>query len=179
VVDTGDTPYARIFSVLHEYAHLTLRSAGICDLDDHSTIERYCNAAAAAALVPDELLVGRVSAVMFLGSDESADDALRQLSRQLHGSQATILIALRERFLITQETYDAMDLRRRSRHGGSSGPSGGQYYRTEINRVGRLFARRVVGALSDGVIDRQDASVLLNIGEQNVARYVRELAQGD
>jgi hypothetical protein len=39
VVDTQDLPPARIFSLLHEYAHIVLRTPGLCDLDDHSDIE--------------------------------------------------------------------------------------------------------------------------------------------
>lgn len=176
VIDTGDTPYARIFSALHEYCHLTLRDAGVCDLDDHSTVERYCNAVAAAALLPPALLAGRVSSSDFTADELTADEMLYHLSRQLHVSQATILIALRDRSVISQDTYDAMEMRRRARHGSHRSP-GGNYYRTEINKVGRLFARRVVDAMSDSVIDRQDASILLGIGEHNVDNYVIALAK--
>jgi hypothetical protein len=43
----------------------------------------------------------------------------------------------------------------------------------------RLFARQVVGAMADGSIDRQDASALLGVGEQNVGKFVAELVKGD
>jgi hypothetical protein len=48
---------------LHELAHIALRQEGLCDLDDLSprdsealAIERFCNRAAAAALVPETAL---------------------------------------------------------------------------------------------------------------------------
>lgn len=71
-----------------------------------------------------------------------------------------------------------MELRRRARRAKAQ-KMGGQYYPSAINRVGRLFARRVVGAMADGTIDRQDASVLLGVGEQNVGKFVAELVKGD
>ncbi len=179
VVDTGDTAYARIFSALHEYCHVTLRSTGICDLDDHSATERYCNAVAAEALLPTALLDQTVTAGLFASGDEAADEALKELSQQLHVSQAALLIRLRDLGKISQQTYEAMELRRAARRGGDGKKKGGTHYPVAINKAGRLFAHRVVDAMTDGVIDRQDASVLLGIGEHTVPRFVAELAKGD
>lgn len=179
IVDTGDTPYARIFSALHEFCHVTLRSTGICDLDGHSTIEQYCNAVAAEVLLPDELLDDAGVPNAFAGEDDAVDEALRDLSQQLHVSQAALLIRLRDYGTITQDSYDAMEVRRSARRGRDKGRQGGSYYPSAINQVGRLFAHRVVEAVTDGAIDRQDASVLLGIGEHLVPTYVTELAKGD
>lgn len=179
VVDTGDTAYARIFSALHEYCHLTLRSTGICDLDDHSTIERYCNAVAAEVLMPGDLLDQVVASDAFVGGDDASDEALKSLSRQLHVSQAALLIRLRDHGRISQATYEAMESRRAERRGGPKKKPGGTYYPPVINRVGRLYAHRVVDAVTEGAIDRQDASVLLGIGEHLVPTYMAELAEGD
>ena len=178
VVDTGDTAYARIFSILHEFCHVTLRSTGICDLDDQTSIERYCNAVAAEVLLPDELLDQMVVAGAFAGSEEAADEALKSLSRQLHVSQAALLIRLRDYGTISQNTYEQIEVRRAARRGGGK-RSGGRYYPSAINRVGRLFAHRVVDAVSEGTIDRQDASVLLGIGEHIVDTFTSKLVKGD
>lgn len=177
VVDTQDTAYARIFSVLHEYCHIVLRTTGICDLDDHNAMERYCNAVAAEALLPDELLDRKIPDGTFTGTDESQDDALQRLSRQLRVSQATLLIRLRDRGAISQAHYDQLESRRSARRGGKR--NGGSYYAPKINRVGRLFAHRVVDAMDDDVLDRQDAAALLGVGEHIVDRYATELAKGD
>jgi Zn-dependent peptidase ImmA (M78 family) len=178
VVDTGDTPYARIFSALHEYCHVTLRSTGICDLDDHSTVERYCNDVAAHVLLPGDLIDRVLTPNVFDGDGDAADDALRGMSRQLHVSQAVLLIRLRDHGTISQRTYESLELRRASRRSGRK-PSGGQYYPPAINRVGRLYAHRVVDAVTDGAIDRQDASALLGVGEHLMPTYLAELAKGD
>lgn len=178
VVDTGDTASARIFSALHEYCHVTLRSTGICDLDDHSTIERYCNAVAAEVMLPSELVARVLTADAFAGSDDTADEALKGLCKRLHVSQAALLIRLRDYGAISQDVFDLMERRRSARRGGAS-KGGGTYYAPAINNVGRLFAHRVVDAVADGLIDRQDASVLLGVGEHNVRKFTAELVKGD
>ena len=179
IVDTGDTPYARIFSALHEYCHVTLRSTGICDLDGHSTIEQYCNTVAAEVLLPGGLLDNVVAADAFAGDDDAADEVLKELSHQLHVSQAALLIRLRDYGTISQDSYDAMEVRRSARRGRERKSKGGTYYPPAINQVGRLYAHRVVEAVTEGAIDRQDASVLLGIGEHLVPTYMTELAKGD
>lgn len=178
VVDTGDTAYARIFSILHEFCHVTLRSTGICDLDDHSAIEQYCNAVAAEVLLPNELLDQTITAGALTGSDEAADETLKRLSRQLHVSQAALLIRLRDHGTIPQVTYERIETRRTARRVAGK-RSGGKYYPSAINRVGRLFAHRVVDAVSDETIDRQDASILLGVSEHLVDRFTTELVKGD
>ncbi len=53
VVNAEDTGAARIFTLFHEYAHLTLRNAGICKLTPNSSdTERWCNVFASAFLLP-------------------------------------------------------------------------------------------------------------------------------
>lgn len=61
VVSRKDTPpKRRTFSLLHEFAHLMLRSSGVSDLDvvdaarppEDQAVEVFCNRSAAAALMP-------------------------------------------------------------------------------------------------------------------------------
>ncbi|MGY2746222.1 ImmA/IrrE family metallo-endopeptidase [Arthrobacter sp. UYCu723] len=178
VVDTGDTAYARIFSAVHEYCHIVLRTAGICDLDEFSDVERYCNDVAAAVLLPDNLLAKELHARTLMASSESEDEQLIALSHRLRVSQAALLIRLRDRGTISQDRYDEIENRRRARRPGKK-RSGGKFYTSAINRVGRRFAHNVFGALSDGTLDRQDAGALLGVGEHLVDRYRVELFQGD
>ena len=100
VVDTGDTAYARVFSALHEYCHVVLRTPGICDLDEHRDVERYCNEVAAGVLLPDDLLVGALLDSQFGRSADKDDEQLKSLSHHLRVSQAALLIALRDLSLI-------------------------------------------------------------------------------
>lgn len=111
VVSTKDDPHPRIFSLLHEYGHVALHSTGICDLLDHNAVERYCNEVAAGVLLPPPLLERLHLAGHFSGSDEDADAALRAFSNKAHVSQQALLIALRDRHVISQDLYDALEAR--------------------------------------------------------------------
>lgn len=180
VVSTKDDPHPRIFSLLHEYCHVTLRSTGVCDMRDHRDIERYCNQVAAGVLLPVELLDRLIYSGQFDAPEDEADAALRMAANRAHVSQQALLIALRDRHRISQGLYEAMEARRsaRRRSGADKSDGGPTYYTVAINKVGRMFAHRVVAAMREGAIDRQDASVLLGVGEHNVGRLVNELVSG-
>lgn len=59
-VNGSDWPRPRLFTLLHELAHLGLRDGGLCDLHEFTgrahtasdDIERFCNKVAAAVLMP-------------------------------------------------------------------------------------------------------------------------------
>lgn len=179
VLDTRDSAYARAFSLLHEYAHIVLRSEGICDLTEHSRIERFCNAVAAAALMPSKFVYKVLADRSFTGTADFDDDLLRDLSRGLRVSQAALLIRLRELGVISDSHYEAMEERRSRRRSEHVRTPGGTYYPPRINRVGRRYAREVFGALDDGQINRQDASAALEIGEHLLNTYRSELGSGE
>jgi hypothetical protein len=132
-------------------------------------------------MLPRELLDRLWTPNAFAGGDEAADAALKAMSDRAHVSQQALLIALRQRHFITQDAYDALEARRaaRRRTNGKSSSGGPTYYTVAINKIGRMFAHRVVDALTEGVVDRQDASVLLGVGEHNVGNFVHELVAGD
>jgi Zn-dependent peptidase ImmA (M78 family) len=133
------------------------------------------NEIAAAVLMPVEMVAALLNSRQFGSSPQADDEALRELSRKLRVSQASLLIRLRDTGFIDQATYNAMEQRRASRRSDSSKTPGGQYYPTQINRVGRRFARNVLSVLDTGAINAQDASSLLEIREHNLGRYRAEL----
>ncbi|MDO8335574.1 MAG: ImmA/IrrE family metallo-endopeptidase [Candidatus Saccharibacteria bacterium] len=174
VVDTKDTPYARIFSILHEYCHILLKTAGICDLNEHSTIEHYCNEFAAKVLLPDELLRRELEGFNFSGNIDEDEEVIKDLSHRFRVSQAVLMIRLNGVGMLLDKSYSILETRRRTRKGKKQ-TSGGNYYRTKINAVGKKYAQNVFGALSEGAIGRTDASVLLGVGEYSVDRFKTEL----
>lgn len=135
VVNTSDSPNGRAFTLIHEFAHLLLRQSGICDLDeDHrppeeSALEVFCNAAAAAALVPKAELLAD-PAVAGKGKNNTWGDLeLSDISRRFHVSREVILRRLlsfnrttlrfyKEKRLQFLEEYEA-----RRKTGGFAPPS--------------------------------------------------------
>jgi Zn-dependent peptidase ImmA (M78 family) len=171
VVSTKDSPYARIFSLLHEYCHVLLRNTGLCDLnEEHSRTESRCNHFAARVLLPDSLIKEQLNGFKFIGDVEEDEETIRTLSKHFRVSQATLLIRLKTVGILEDSYFAKLETRRRSRRKSSKG-SGGDYYASAINRVGRKFARDIFGALSDGKINRADASAVLGVGEHIVGRF--------
>ncbi|HEY8815440.1 MAG TPA: ImmA/IrrE family metallo-endopeptidase [Candidatus Dormibacteraeota bacterium] len=99
VANIKDTPRRRVFTLLHEVCHVLLREGGLCDLDDYSAgsqsrleTERFCNAVAAAALIPKDALL-RQRQVRDHPTDDSSWSAedLRNLAARFCVSQEAIL----------------------------------------------------------------------------------------
>lgn len=178
VVDTGESAYARVFSLIHEYCHVILRSTGFCDLNDHSSIEKHCNAVAAMTLMPSALVSDALAGRRFAGSEENDDLLLQSLSRKVGVSQQALLIRLFELGVLDETSFEALEYRRSRRHNDQEKASGGTFYPPRINRVGRRYAFNVLGALDERRIDRQDASALLEIGEHLLGSYRHALGGG-
>jgi Zn-dependent peptidase ImmA (M78 family) len=174
VLDTGDTGWARCFSLLHELVHLQMRSAGICDLDENSAVERWCNAVAAACLMPPDLLADADVAGLRQAPD-IADQALRASAKHLGVSQLALLIRCRDLGLLQDEEYDGLLRRWAQRRGSGERVPGGDFYINVLNRMGRRYARHVFTAVGDEVLTRQEAAVALDVRESQLDRLRRQL----
>lgn len=106
LLNSSDAPAARMFSLLHEYAHLARRATAnatlICDPSEATTDrnsilseERMANRAAAAALVPSTLLDLVLPSNLPAGAFDSWPSQLRSRVRNtFHVSQEVIGIRL-------------------------------------------------------------------------------------
>jgi Zn-dependent peptidase ImmA (M78 family) len=92
-------PNGRTFTLVHELVHVFLGESSICDIEENVTrppaeqkIEVFCNAVAAATLVPfDNLLADPIVANAPLGLRDWTNDELLALSRKFCVSQEVIL----------------------------------------------------------------------------------------
>lgn len=92
VISTSDKYEPRIFTLLHEYAHILLKKNGIClpdraqldDTDDNpQRIEAWCNAFAGHILMPREAFAKCVEAY----KEFPPETVLKKLSRRFHVSK--------------------------------------------------------------------------------------------
>jgi Zn-dependent peptidase ImmA (M78 family) len=97
VLNSKDSPAARIFTMMHELVHILLKSGGICDHDgdEHRSLETrklevFCNAVAAEILVPKENLEIEASKYPF-NAEEWDDGMLKSLALKFRVSQEVIL----------------------------------------------------------------------------------------
>jgi Zn-dependent peptidase ImmA (M78 family)/transcriptional regulator with XRE-family HTH domain len=108
VVNIKDAPRGRIFTLLHETAHVMLNEGGVCDLHD-ADVEAFCNRVAGAVLFPnDELLNSSTVQKHRKGEPVWTDIELREISRQFGGSREAALVRLLTLGLTTQTYYDQM-----------------------------------------------------------------------
>jgi len=101
VVNKSDAPNAKIFTLFHEYAHLTLKQTGVCMPDavseitgksDDSRIEYFCNQFAGSFLVPSEHLKNITELKTIKESGHAPDDfLLNQIAEKFITSKEVIL----------------------------------------------------------------------------------------
>lgn len=104
VVNAKDAPYGRVFTMIHEIAHLLLRSGGLCDLGEDK-IEVFCNAVAGETLVPSEMLLQDRLVRENRDSTVWSDVTLAALAGRFSVSREVILRRLLTLDRTTQEFY--------------------------------------------------------------------------
>ncbi|WP_027020771.1 ImmA/IrrE family metallo-endopeptidase [Corynebacterium sputi] len=166
-VNGADTRSAQIFTLIHELAHLCLGSSALSDArftadgpdgSSHQSEERWCNQVAAEVLVPLEDIRAD-----FTGSlDEST---LQKLSNRYQVSTLVILTRIYEANLVSWENYRtayrAEHERIMSILAAKPPSNGGNFYNTQVRRLGRLFASSVVSSTFEGSTPFRDAYRLL------------------
>jgi Zn-dependent peptidase ImmA (M78 family) len=114
VLNGADWIRPRIFTLLHEFAHILLNNTGLCDLHERrpdkasGDVEVFCNQVAAAALLPaDEFRSGLPSTP---GGGRWPDASLRGLSVR-YGVSAEVV--LRRLYSLDLTTWDYLEEKRR------------------------------------------------------------------
>ena len=149
-VNGADAPAGRTFTLMHEMMHLFLGRDG---LDDGT--ETFCNAMAAALLVPAQAF-----AVMW---EEVAGD-FDALERQFKVSRLVLYRVAYDQKKISRPQYAAAvaayqrEMKGRKKRGGFA-----DFYRLQANRAGRSFSRYVFSAVQEGRLLYREAYHLLGI----------------
>ena len=103
VINSKDTIPARIFSLLHEYAHVLLRKKGICSpiteyqekLSNKSSenIEKWCNNFAASFLMPKKLFLNDF--LKMTNNNEDSMKIIAKLSSKYRTSKQSTIIRIK------------------------------------------------------------------------------------
>lgn len=184
VVNGADAARGRLFSLLHEYAHLLLHTEGLCDMvvDSRATspelrLEARCNALAASILMPADLVLASPPVQARASSPSSWDyTALAEAAAPFGVSAEAFLRRLvslsrvdadfysrrRDEFLAV---YEAEEARTR--------PPGGDWYRNTARDLGKGFVRLVADARRRRVIDSYTAASYLNVKVGQIDRLAQ------
>lgn len=106
VLNAKDAVTARLFTLVHELAHVILHDGGICDLGDHD-VEVYCNAVAGNTLVPADLLHQAATRSEHRSSTAWSDAELEGIANHFAVSPEVIIRRLLDAKLTTQKAYQS------------------------------------------------------------------------
>ena len=176
-VNRKDTPNRRTFSLLHEFAHLMLGQSGASDLNvdaarppETQRVEVFCNAVAAAALVPRERLLSQEIVRHYSArSVQWHDDDLLELANLFAVSRIALLRRLLTFGRTTQAFYERKakqwneewlteQKRRKRRQKDSDKPYATNPPLEVFYNLGRPFVRQVLDSMNTNLITMHEAS---------------------
>lgn len=168
----SDRPNARIFSLLHEFAHILLGKPGVSNLRQYPTVassdqrvERWCNRFAAEVLIPESVFLRIKSVAATRGERDWDDEEIEELANRFFVSR----LALVARLVGLKKASFGFFVRKRNEYKreaeeASSETSGFMRYHNKIVRaVGKPFARIVVGAYDREAITASDLAEYLGM----------------
>lgn len=185
-------PNGRTFTLLHESVHVYLGQSSICDIEEgqlrpaeEQRVEVFCNAVAAAALVPREaLLAERLVTIHPARPRDWSEEELSAIGRGFGVSNETVL----RRLLTFGRTSQAFYAARRAFWGSLLEPRPAptdteiDYKRNMpqevISDLGRPFTRLVVDSYLNRYTSLADVSRHLGLRAQQVAKVRELLARG-
>lgn len=114
-INRGESPRARVFSIMHELTHLMLRQSGICDFNEDSDappetrrVEVFCNAVAAEILAPAEVFLSQPEIASRPATEQEwQEDTIQTLSNRFNVSRTFIVRRLLEHGRCTASFYQA------------------------------------------------------------------------
>lgn len=166
----ADWPRGRLFSAIHEYAHLILHTSGLCDTttDTRATtadrqLEARCNALAADILMPAAHVLGNTMVGERIPGHEWTLAELIEAARPFGVSVESLLRRLVTLGRVPIEYYRAFreSSSERDLRGKRSG--GGSFYVTKARDLGKSYVRTVVDAHNRSVIDSATAAGFLDV----------------
>ena len=173
-VNGKDSKAAQMFTLAHELAHIWLGESGLSGFEKlipaGTEVEEWCNRAAAEFLLPSQELMERWNQI------KGQEAPYRVLAREYKVSPIVAARRALDLQLIEKVTYfefyeDYISQSIKSQRS----PSGGDFYRTQNVRLGRLFATRVIGAAMEGKIGFKRAYELTGLWGGTFRDYAKEL----
>ncbi len=173
----------KLFSLLHEYAHVLLRHGGICNnfIDSTESIEKFCNKFASNALIPIDLFEVEFKKITSSFNQNQIDDYLLELYSIFKASRPVLLLKFRELKYISQDFYEEKILEWKKKFDLSENASKEElpfsvYPHTKaINSRGKTFSDLVLKSVIAEKITRDKASYFLGIQPDYLSRVAKKL----
>ncbi|MEV7400137.1 ImmA/IrrE family metallo-endopeptidase [Streptomyces sp. NPDC091267] len=184
MVNGADSARGRLFSLLHEYAHLLLHTGGLCDtisdlraVSPDRRLEARCNAIAAVALMPAKAVLRRPQVIARRSDRESwSYESLRAAAAPFGVSAEAFLRRLLTLGMVDKAFYS---FRRNEfiaayeEEERKTKPSGGNWYRNTVRDLGKGYVRSVADAHRRRVIDSYTAASYLDAKVGQIAQLAQ------
>ena len=169
-INAADVPEARLFTLVHELAHIWLGESGISDGDpaNRRRTEKLCNAVAAEFLVPEE---------EFLPLWQEVEDwkaNLAPLAAHFHVSQWVIARRAQELELIAEQDYRRYVVNRLEAYRNREERGGASFDRVVPGRVSKRLAQAVASEAMSGRLLLRDAYQLIGVRPHRLKTFARK-----
>lgn len=172
-INQEDGPSARLFTLIHELAHIWIGQSGISNNDPQTNRkeEIFCNAIAAEFLVPEAEFLD-----LWKNNLEHWQQNLAMLEAHFHVSPWVLtrraLTFNKISLLQYQQFIAESQAKYKARESAKGGPT---YYRTKHSQISDRFSKTVVSEALSGRVLLRDAGRLLAMKPNNIINYAREL----
>jgi Zn-dependent peptidase ImmA (M78 family) len=171
-INGRDSISAKMFTIIHELSHLWLGYEGVSNFDElkpvETNVEEFCNQVAAEFLVPSD----EFKKALKENQRENDYDLFQILARRFKVSPlVTARRALDMKYISKNRFFEfynnyAKDIKKRKPKG-----TGGNFWNTQIVRVGKLFGSAVVQATLEGRLLYRDAYRLTGLKGKTFDNY--------
>lgn len=167
-INGADTRAAQMFTLAHELAHIWLGRSALSDAEAATVpkhaVERWCNQVAAELLVPMERLRN-----LYQSKNNLLDEKDR-LAKAFKVSTLVILRRLHDAGYIPLDEFIGLYQSELAwlKTKVKTGAGGGDFYQTETARVGKRFARALIGSTLEGTTLHRDAFQMLGISKSQI-----------
>ena len=171
-INWADAPAARLFTLLHELAHIWFGSSGISNGETGNARreEAACNAVAGEFLAPEA-----VFRQLWAGSDLQAQTRVATLAQRFHVSQLVIVRRALDLGLMDRESHNNFYLAELERFRNAESKGGGSFYRTAVSKNSERFAKAVTAEALSGRLLLRDAGKLLGVQPAKVRQFADHL----
>ena len=166
VLNSKDSPLARVFTLLHELVHLITETEGVCDFHDDKGIEVFCNAVAGSILVPYSDFLSNLDAQKAISDSTWSDQEIMNLAGTFRVSRQVLLRRLlsfgyisSDKFNIIQKAYESQAEKSKTKDNNVAIPQ----HTKAIASSGKLFTQLVLSGYEAERITGPDVSNYLSV----------------
>ena len=177
-INGNDSKAAKIFTLIHELAHIWIGQSGISNLDlgnrqlsTNQNIERFCNRVTAEILVPQSSFQREWQ------SNTRVSENLARLTRIYRVSSLVILRRALDLEKLTWQKYLVHYQEEKEKYQQREArveSSGGNFYATLGSRNSKQLIRAVLSQALEGRLLYRDAARLLNVKVEKLGRVATE-----